>query len=79
MRKDRIKVNLNSVDKIRKFAQIVRRFESDIDIMTDSRHWDAKSIMVLFNLDLSKEAHVIIHTDDYEEYKKFVNDMEEFK
>ena len=79
MRKDKIKINLNSVDEIRRFVQVVRRFDSNIDIMTNSQEFEAKSIMALFNLDLSKGAYVVINTDDYEEYKKFVNDMEEFK
>lgn len=76
---NKIKINLNEVDKIRRFGQVARRFASDVDIIVDNKEWEAKSIVGLFNLDLSKETFVSINTDDVEEENRFNAAMEEFK
>lgn len=75
----KIKINLNNFEKARNFISVAGGFESDID--TISRHYviDAKSILGIFTLDLSKDIEVEIHSDNEEEIKKFNNEMENFK
>ena len=74
-----IKINLNDTDKIKPFINEVRKFMSDIDIMTERAVVDAKSILGVYALDLSQEAHVGILSDDVNENRKFESAMEEFR
>lgn len=75
----KIKVNLNKIDKIKKFVKIARMFKSDIDIMTDRAVIDAKSILGIYSLDLSQNTYVQIISNDINEYKEFKKQMEEFE
>ena len=79
MEKNKIKIKLDTADKVKKFIQIARGFASDIDIMTDSKIIDVKSILGLFNLDLSNDTYVRIISDNVSECIKFNAAMEEFK
>lgn len=74
-----IKINLNDTEKIKPFINEVRKFMSDIDIMTERAVVDAKSILGVYALDLSRHAHVGILSDDVNEIRKFESAMEEFR
>ena len=79
MEQNKIKIKLDTADKVKKFIQIAREFASDIDIMTESAVLDAKSIMGVYALDLSKDMYVRIISDDVEECRRFDAAMEEFR
>ena len=57
-------VLLNTVDKIADFIKVASRIEEDIDLSKGRYTIDAKSIIALFTLDLSKVAILTIHSDD---------------
>lgn len=75
----KIKINLNNIDNIKKFINIVVLYKEDIDMISGRFLIDAKSVMGLFSLDLSKDVYVSIHTKDINVYNRFNSDMEEFK
>ena len=77
--KNRVTVNLNEIDKVKKFVNEISKFESDVDIISGRHICDAKSLMSIFSFDLSKPVDIEIHSDDEEEIKKFNEMMEEFK
>ena len=79
MEQKKIKVNLNRPEVVKRFLQVARTFLSDIDIMTESAVLDAKSIMGVYALDLSKDMYVRIISDDVEECRRFDAAMEEFR
>ena len=79
MEQNKIKIKLDTADKVKKFIQIAREFASDINIMTESAVLDAKSIMGVYALDLSKDMYVRIISDDVEECRRFDAAMEEFR
>ena len=79
MEQNKIKIKLDTAYKVKKFIQIAREFTSDIDIMTESAVLDAKSIMGVYALDLSKDMYVRIISDDVEECRRFDAAMEEFR
>ena len=56
-------VLLNTVDKIADFIKVVSRIEEDIDLCKGRYTIDAKSIVALFTLDLSKVATLIMNHD----------------
>lgn len=64
------KILLNSVDKVKEFVGVTSRMEEDMDICRDRYVVDAKSIMGIFSLDLSKPLELVIHTENEEAAKK---------
>lgn len=58
-----IKVSLNSIDKVKIFVNSVSKYDSDFDLISGRYVIDAKSIMGIFSLDLSKPIELTIHDD----------------
>lgn len=59
-----VKISLNSIDKVKAFVNDVTKFDSDFDLVSGRYVIDAKSIMGIFSLDLSKPIDLNIHSDD---------------
>ena len=77
--KNRVTVNLNEIDKVKKFVNEISKFESDVDIISGRHICDAKSLMSIFSFDLSKPVEVQIISDNEEEIKIFNEVLEEFR
>lgn len=60
----KIQITLNSIDKVKRFVNLVNRYDSDFDLVSGRYVIDAKSIMGIFSLDLSKPITLNIHDDD---------------
>lgn len=73
-----MKIKIETVEKIKKFIEIVNTFHSDIDVKKDHYILDAKSIMGIYSLDLSKPIYVFINTDNINEEQDFKEKMKEF-
>ena len=56
-----MKVILNTIDRIKEFVRLAQECPEDIDICSGRYIIDAKSIMGLFSLDLSKPIEVSFH------------------
>ncbi|MGI6002202.1 MAG: HPr family phosphocarrier protein [Lachnospiraceae bacterium] len=63
MNKD-VQIRLDSIDKIRDFVNTVNRFKTDFDLSSGRYIIDAKSIMGIFSIDLSRELTLTIHDSD---------------
>ena len=59
-----VKISLNSIDKVKSFVNDITKFESDFDLVSGRYVIDAKSIMGIFSLDLSKPIELNIHADE---------------
>ncbi len=59
-----MKIRLTAINDVKEFVDIAGRCGYDIDITVGKYVVDAKSIMGLFSLDLSKELTLCAHTDD---------------
>ena len=59
-----IKISLNSIDKVKAFVNIVTKYNSDLDLVSGRYVIDAKSIMGIFSLDLSKPIELNIHGEE---------------
>lgn len=59
-----VQISLNSIEKVKSFVNDVTRFDSDFDLVSGRYVIDAKSIMGIFSLDLSKPINLNIHADD---------------
>lgn len=60
-------VKINSIGDVKNFVNIVGKYDFDIDLISDRYVVDAKSIMGIFSLDLTKPIKVQVHTDDASE------------
>ncbi len=58
-----VQISLNSIDKVKAFVNEVTKFDSDFDLVSGRYVIDAKSIMGIFSLDLSKPIELNIHND----------------
>lgn len=72
---------LNTLEKVREFANIICTFDSDIDMYKDNKNkaQDAKSIMAIFIMDLNSPLHVYINSNDKDELERFDIEMDKFK
>ena len=56
-------VLLNSIEKIKNFVNTITRYPYDFDLVSGRYTIDAKSIMGIFSLDLSKPIDLNIHAE----------------
>lgn len=59
-----IQISLNSIDKVKSFVNDITKFDCDFDLVSGRYVIDAKSIMGIFSLDLSKPIDLNIHTEE---------------
>lgn len=58
-----VQISLNSIDKVKSFVNDISKFDFDFDLVSGRYVIDAKSIMGIFSLDLSKPIDLNIHTE----------------
>jgi len=61
-------IMLRSINDVKDFVNIVNQYDFDVDLTSGRYVVDAKSIMGIFSLDLSKPIRVEVHTDDCENF-----------
>lgn len=55
-----MRVKLNEVEKIKKVCDICNKFADDVYAISGNHRVNAKSILGLFSLDLSKDVQLVI-------------------
>lgn len=73
-----VKIKLSSVNDVNEFVSTISCFDCGFDIDTDRSVVDAKSIMGIFSLDLSKVLSLKIHSSDENEIMKIKGKIEKF-
>lgn len=74
----KVSVKLNSIDKVKKFVEIVSKFNASMDLSHGRYVVDAKSIMGVFSLDLSNELCLSISDDSKAETKAILDAVKKF-
>ena len=59
-----VKISLNSIDKVKSLVNDLAKFDADFDLVSGRYVIDAKSIMGIFSLDLSKPIDLNIHAKE---------------
>ena len=59
-----VQISLNSIDKVKSFVNDITKFDYDFDLVSGRYVIDAKSIMGIFSLDLSKPIDLNIHAEE---------------
>ncbi len=67
---------LSSINDIKAFVNIVNKYEFDVDLTSGRYVVDAKSIMGIFSLDLSKPIKVDVYADD--EAEAFISEIKAY-
>lgn len=63
------KVKISTINDVKKFVNTVSKYDFDVDLISGRYAIDAKSIMGIFSIDLSKELVMKAHTDNAETVK----------
>ena len=59
-----VRISLNSIDKVKSFVNDLSKFDVEFDLVSGRYVIDAKSIMGIFSLDLSKPIDLNIHAEN---------------
>ena len=68
-----VMIRLSLVENVNKFVNIVSRYPFEMDLRAGRHVVDAKSILGIFSLDLSKPITLEIYGDDCEELMKDIS------
>ena len=75
MRMKSINIKLSLAENVKTFVNTVNRYPYDMDLRAGRHLVDAKSILGIFSLDLSKPITLEVYTDDCED---LMNDIQSF-
>lgn len=72
------KIRINTIEDVKNFVGIVTGVEFDVDVVSGRYAIDAKSIMGIFSLDLTKELEIRVHSDNcgdfFDDIKDYIVD-----
>lgn len=68
-----VQINLNSIEKVKSFVNEITKFDAEFDLVSGRYVIDAKSIMGIFSLDISKPIDLNIHTDSDAELQEIMD------
>lgn len=74
-----MKIKIDAFDKVAQFVRTTTNFESDILVKSGRYVVDAKSLMGIYSLDLSKELELEVVEKSEGESERFVNKLRELK
>ena len=61
-------IMLSSIEAVKKFVTLTNPYDFPINLTTDKYKIDAKSIMGVFSLDLSKPVTIQVESDDPQDF-----------
>ena len=70
-----VNVLVSTINDVKEFVSIVSMYDFEVDLISGRYKVDAKSIMGIFSLDLSKPIKVDMHCDGCDE---FISAIEKF-
>ncbi len=71
-------IRLTSIEDVKKFVSITNRYGFKINLISDKYTIDAKSIMGVFSLDLSRPLTMQIEEEANPEYPQFMEEVQPF-
>lgn len=75
---EKMVISLAAINDVKEFVNKMTKYDFDIDLVSGRYAIDAKSIMGIFSLDLSKPIELHAHTNDASAFKadisKFIVD-----
>lgn len=71
-------IKVDSVDKIKDFVKVTNKIVPDMDLIVGRYIIDAKSIMGIFSVDLTRKICLKIHSDNEKECTEIRKKLEKF-
>lgn len=71
----KVNIMLGTINDVKKFVNAVATYDFDVDLVSGRYAIDAKSIMGIFSLDLSKKIELQAHTDDTDAFLATIKDF----
>ena len=65
-----VTISLTEVNQVKRFVNLIGQAPFDVDVVSGRYTVNAKSMLGIYSLDLSKPIRVVIYSDDCEELKK---------
>lgn len=72
-----VSIMLDSVEKVQRFVSVISKYSCSFDIESGHSCVDAKSLVGIFSLDISKPLHLIIQDTD-SQLEDVLRDIQEF-
>ena len=69
----KIDIKLSLAENVKTFVNIVNKYAFDMDLRSGRHVVDAKSILGIFSLDLSKPITLDVYADDCDDLAKDIN------
>lgn len=73
-----VKINIDNIDKVKEFCKNAGKYIDNLDLVSGRYIVDAKSIMGIFSLDISKTIELTIHGDDENAIARFLESIDKF-
>ena len=73
-----LEISLVTIDQVKRFVDLVSKVEGDVDLVSGRYTIDAKSIMGIFSLDISKPMELRIYREERELGELLMN-LKEFQ
>ena len=70
-----MQISLQMASQVKSFVSIVQNYDFDIELRSERYVVDAKSLLGIFSLDLSKPVTVEIHSDNCDD---LINSLKQF-
>ena len=71
-------IKVDSVDKVKDFVKVTSKIVPDMDLIVGRYIIDAKSIMGIFSVDLTRKLCLKIHSDNEKECTEIRKKLEKF-
>ncbi len=71
-----VQLNLTTIDKVKGFVNLLTRYNGQFDLVSGRYIVDAKSIMGIFSLDLSKE--ITLRVEDCDNMDALKEELKEY-
>lgn len=71
-------IKVDSVDKVKDFVKVTNKIVPDMDLIVGRYIIDAKSIMGIFSVDLTRKILLKIHSDNEKECTEIRKKLEKF-
>lgn len=73
-----VKVQFRGLESVKNFVNILTHFNNEFDIVDQRYVIDAKSIMGLFSLDLTRPLDLKIYSEDEDEINQIIATLDDY-
>ena len=73
-----VKIRIDNIDKVKEFSAKANKYIDNLDLASGRYIIDAKSIMGIFSLDISKPVELHIYGDDEKAIANFIESIDKY-